>query len=367
MEVFLHNLFSFIVIISVIVFIHEYGHYWVAKRCGVRIDSFSIGFGPEVWGWDDKSGTRWKISAFPLGGYVKMFGDEGAASTPDSKKIKKLTAAEEKVAFHTQSLPTKSAIVSAGPIANFLLAIVILTALFFQHGKPITTSEVGEIVEGSAAAEIGLQSGDIIIELDGSDISSFQDIQNIASMSPDIEMTITYLRDGRKIQNKITPRPSETEDLFGNKVSVGILGIRSGKIIYKEMSFGESLIASTTETYSISIRTLKALGQMITGKRDSSEISGILRIAEYSGQSVDKGFDAILWFMAILSINLGLINIFPVPMLDGGHLMFYAVEVASGRPLAERVQEYAFRVGFVLLIMLMVFATYNDLKHFEVL
>lgn len=367
MEIILHNFFSFIVIISVIVFIHEFGHYWVAKKCGVRVEAFSIGFGPEVWGWLDKSGTRWKISAFPLGGYVKMFGDEGAASTPDSKKMKKLTPAEEKVAFHTQSLIKKSAVVSAGPIANFLLAIIILTFFFSQYGRPETTPEVGEVMEGSAAEEAGLKSGDIIIRLDGADISRFQDIQNIATLSPNIEMPITYIHNNQEINGVITPRLSESEDLFGNKIKVGILGIRSGKVEYKEMSLTQAIGAGFTETYSISARTMKALGQMITGQRDSSEISGILRIAEYSGQSVDKGVNTILWFMAILSINLGLINLFPIPMLDGGHLMFYAVEAASGRPLAERVQEYAFRVGFILLIMLMVFATYNDLKHFDIL
>lgn len=361
-----HNFLSFVVIISVIVFIHEFGHYWVAKRCGVKIDAFSIGFGPEIFGWKDKSGTRWKISAFPLGGYVKMFGDEGAASTPDNEKIRKLSAEEEKVAFHTQPLLAKSAIVSAGPIANFLLAILILTFFFAFYGRPETTPEVGDVQPESAAANIGLQTGDIITSLDGTNIARFEDIRTIASIHPEEEINITYLRDGKEINTSITPTLSESSDVFGNSIKIGLLGITSNQIIHKKLGWGESAVTAVHETWSISMRTLEALGQMITGRRSADELSGILRIADYSGKSVDQGLRTVFWFMAILSINLGLINLFPIPMLDGGHLMFYVIEAVSGRPLAERFQEAAFRVGFVLLILLMVFATFNDLKHFGV-
>lgn len=369
MELFtliLHNFFSFIVIISVIVFIHEFGHYWVARRCGVRVDAFSIGFGPEVWGWDTKSGTRWKICAIPMGGYVKMFGDEGAASTPDNKKLKKLTKAEEKVAFHTQPLFSKTLIVLAGPVANFLLAIIILSCFFATYGRPEATSEIGEVKEKSAAASIGLVAGDVIIELDGTKISRFEDIRNIATLNPNLELSITYDRAGKIIHDKITPVLSETTDIFGNKVKIGILGVLPGAVTHKEMSPGEAVAAGVTETYDISVRTLKAIGQIIVGTRSRDELSGILRIGDYSGKAVDRGFETVLWFMAVLSINLGLINLFPVPMLDGGHILFYAIEAARGRPLAEKVQEYAFRIGFTLLIMLMIFATFNDLKHFGI-
>jgi len=362
----LHNFLSFIIIISAIVFIHEFGHYWVAKKCGVKVESFSIGFGPEIWGRFDKSGTRWKIAAFPLGGYVKMFGDEGAASTPDTKKLKKLTAAEEKIAFHSQPLLAKTAIVSAGPIANFLLAIFILFFFFAIFGRPETSPEIESVQEGSVAEEAGLKSGDLITELNGTKIERFEDIKEIISLNPDIMMKIIYLRQGSEIEAYITPKIMESEDIFGNKVKIGMLGVTSGKVIYKEMSIPQALVASVLKTYNISIQTLQAVGQMITGTRSTDELGGILKIAQYSGQSVDKGLATIFWFMAVLSINLGLINLFPIPMLDGGHLLFYAVEAANGRPLAMKVQEYAFRVGFVLLITLMAFATYNDLRHFGV-
>lgn len=365
----LHNFLAFVLIISVIVFIHEFGHYWVAKKCGVKIDAFSIGFGMELFGWNDKSGTRWKICAMPLGGYVKMFGDEGAASTPDKEKIKKLTAAEEKIAFHTQPLLNKSLIVAAGPAANFILAIIILTFFFAHYGRPFATPQIGEIKKESAAELAGLQVGDIITELDGTKIERFDEIRNIASLSPGVEMSLVYMRGGVEMKGKITPKLSETDDIFGNKVKIGLLGILpdAAAVTHKEMGIGEAIGAGFSETYGICARTLKAIGQMITGSRASDELSGIIRIGDYSGKAWERGFETVLWFMAVLSINLGLINLFPVPLLDGGHLAFYFVEALRGRPMAEKFQEYAFRVGAFLLITLMIFATYNDLKHYGIL
>ena len=357
----------FFIIISVIVFIHEYGHYWVAKKCGVKIETFSIGFGKEICGWTDKAGTRWKIAWIPLGGYVKMFGDEGVASNPDDEKIAAMSEEERKVAFNTQSLPEKFAVVAAGPAANFILAIVILTGFFTYYGKAEGSAEVGSVVAESAAASIGLQAGDLITELDGETIKTFSDIQSVISINPGSEITITYIRDGKTIRDRLTPTLRETEDVFGNKVEIALMGISSGGVIHSDkLHIGEAFVTSISETYTICIRTLQAIGQMITGRRDADQISGIARIAEYSGQAASKGLEMTLWFMAILSINLGLINLFPIPMLDGGHLFFYTIEALIGRPLSERTMEFGFRVGLVLLISLMLFATFNDLKHFGI-
>lgn len=369
MEIFsdlFHNFFSFVIIISVIVFIHEFGHYYVAKLCGVRVEAFSIGFGPEIYGWYDKDKTRWKISAFPLGGYVKMFGDMSEASTPDKKKMEKMSARDKKRAFHLKPLPQKAAVVAAGPAANFILAIIILTLFFMYYGRPETTAEIGSVMEGSAAAEAGFKSGDVVTELDGNDINRFEQIQRLIAINPGLPISFTLVRNGETISGTVHPQFVETEDVFGNKVRAGRLGITSGKITHVEMGPLDALVAGVTETYSISVSTLRAVGQMITGTRSADDLSGILRIGKYSGQATERGFNTVLWFMAVLSINLGLINLFPIPMLDGGHLLYYAIEGASGRPLAEKAQEYGYKVGLILLISLMVFATFNDLKYFNV-
>ena len=366
LQIIFQNLLSFVFILSTIVFIHEYGHYWVAKKCGVKIDSFSIGFGKEIFGWSDKAGVRWKVSLIPLGGYVKMFGDEGEASTPDGEKIKEMSAEEKAVAFHTQPLFSRFMIVLAGPIANFLLAIIILTGFFNYYGRPETLPVVNSVVAGSAAEGIGLQEGDKIIEIDGNNISTFEELRTVASMHPDMEVTITYSRGEEVVEAKITPKKTVSKDIFGNEIEVGLIGISSNSVQYKELGIFSAFTTSITETYSLSARTLEAVGQMITGARPADQISGILRIADYSGKSVEQGLRTVLWFMAILSINLGLVNLFPIPMLDGGHLFFYIIEGVTGKPLSEKTQEYLFRFGFAVLISLMLFATFNDLKHFNI-
>ena len=371
LQIILFSFLAFIVVISVIVFIHEFGHYFVAKINGVKIESFSIGFGPEITGWNDRSGTRWKLSYVPLGGYVKMFGDEGAASTPDKEKMKELTPEEEKMAFHSQNLWVKSAVVSAGPIANFLLAIVIYTIMFSVYGRLVSTPEIGDVVMDSAAYEAGLQAGDYVLEIDGEKVERFSDIQNIIQVNPGKEVPIVYRRDNRIIKGFITPKLVKRKDRRGNEVEISVLGVASVKGFVDTLPLGEALVEGAKETYSFSIRTLQILGQIITGERSARQISGIIRIGDYTGQFAERSIDDetfyhILRFMAILSINLGLINLFPIPMLDGGHLLYYAVEAVSGRPLAERVQEYGFRLGFVLLIALMVFALFNDLRHYNV-
>jgi regulator of sigma E protease len=357
----LFNFLAFIIIISVIVFIHEGGHFLFARYFGVKIDSFSIGFGKEIWGRTDKHGTRWKLSMVPLGGYVQMFGDENEASTPDTEAFKKLTDVEKKQTLAGQPLFARMLIVVGGPLANFILAIVILTGFFFIEGRPEATASVGQVLEGSAADKFGLQEGDVITALNGTNVKRFSDLQGIVSLHGGIEISINYTRAGEALEGNITPKLSESKDVFGNDVKLGLLGIQSGKMNHIEMGFLTSIGNATEETYNMCANTMTALGQMISGERSARELSGIVRITEYSGQAAEKGIRTILWFMAILSINLGLINLFPIPMLDGGHLFFYIIEGLRGKPLNEKAQEACFKVGFVMLICLMIFATFNDI------
>jgi regulator of sigma E protease len=365
LSLILHNLAAFIVILTIIVFIHEFGHYYIAKRCGVKIESFSIGFWKEIWGFNDKSGTRWKFCILPLGGYVKMYGDDTAASTPDGEKLKEMTEAEKKQAFHFKPVWQRFLIVLGGPLANYILAIAIFAGFFMFYGRPETTPEIGKIMEKSAAEEAGLKIGDVVVEFDGKEIKRFEDIRMIATMNPDVKLPIKVTREGAEVDLFITPKLSETKDIFGDVVKVGLIGIASGKVVYEKLGFTKAITSSVNEAYTMSVHTLEALGQMITGKRPADQISGVLRIADYSGKSVDQGLQTVIWFMAILSLNLGLINLMPVPMLDGGHLVFYTLEGIFRRPIPEKIQEQFFRVGFVLLVSLMVFATFNDLKHFK--
>lgn len=366
-QVILHNIYSFVVILSVIVFIHEFGHYYIAKKCGVHIEVFSIGFGKEIFGLTDKSGTRWKFSLIPLGGYVKMFGDHDPASTPDTEKLKEMGGDDRNRAFFYKPVWQRFLIVLGGPLANFVLAVVILFGFFANYGRPETLPVIDAIVSESAAFEAGMQIGDKIIELDGTSISRFEDLKTVATIHPDMKISYKIIRDGQEIEGFVTPKKVVIKDDFGNDVEIGLLGISSNNVEYKELGLFESFTASISETYTLSARTLEAIGQIITGQRNSDQVSGIIRIADYSGKSMEQGFRMVLWLMAVLSINLGLINLFPVPMLDGGHLVFYIYEAIIGKPLPEKLQEYFFRFGFLLLIFLMLFATFNDLKHFNII
>ncbi|MCE3233195.1 MAG: Zinc metalloprotease [Rickettsiaceae bacterium] len=360
---FFHSGLSFIVILSVIVFIHEFGHYYIAKLCGVKIEVFSIGFGKELFGWDDKSGTRWKVSLLPFGGYVKMFGDVNPASIPDNEKIAGFTSEEQKIAFHTKPLYMKSAIVAFGPIANFLLAIVIIAGMFTYDGKPNVVPVVGRVLENSAAAQAGLTIGDTILSMDNEKIGSFNDIQRIIAINTGTSIETTFLRNGQEQTVSITPIITSRKDMFGNDIKAAMLGISSNTIFYEKLNILQALGAATVETYNISTSTLKAIGQMITGERSVKEISGPIGIAKYSGQSAEQGWRTVLWFMAVLSINLGLVNFFPIPVLDGGHLLYYAVEAVRGKPLADKVQQWGFKIGIALVVTLAIFAIFNDIRN----
>lgn len=362
----LYNASAFVFILSVIVFIHEFGHYFVAKISGVKIEEFSIGFGKEIFGFTDKSGTRWKFSILPLGGFVKMFGDIDPSSAPDPEKIKAFTEEERKVAFHTKPLPIKAAVVVAGPMANFVLAIVIMTFFFSYYGKPAATAEISSVAEGSAAQAAGLMAGDLVTELDGAKVSGFSDVQRIISINTGTPVAITFKRGEDVMTATATPVMKERKDIFGNDIKAPLLGISSTQMTYEKLAIHSAMGAAVVETYKISASTLKAIGQMVTGERSAREISGPLGIAKYSGQSAKKGLDTVLWFIVVLSINLGLVNLFPIPLLDGGHLMYYAVEGVRGKPIADKVQKIGFKIGIALVGTLFIFAFINDLRNLNI-
>jgi regulator of sigma E protease len=356
----------FLIILTVLVFVHEFGHYLIARWNGVRVEVFSIGFGPEVFGWWDRAGTRWKFSTIPLGGYVKMFGDSDASSGLPAPGLARLAPAERDVSFHYKRLGQRAAIVAAGPAANFLFAIVVLAVLFTTYGQPFTPAEVGQVQPGSAAEQGGIQPGDVIRSIDGSTVQRFEDVQQVVRLNPGVPMTIVVKRDGQEQTLNVTPSRTELTDRFGNHYQIGLLGISRSGMEYVKRDPATAIIQAGTETWDLSVSTLKAMWQIIIGTRATDELGGPLRIAQMSGEVAQGGVVAVLWFMAVLSINLGLINLFPVPVLDGGHLLFYAAEAVRGKPLGQRAQEYGFRIGLALVLTLMVFATWNDLVHLRI-
>jgi regulator of sigma E protease len=345
---------SFVVIISAIVFVHELGHYLIARLNGVRIEVFSIGFGPELRGWTDRTGTRWKLSLLPLGGYVKMLGEQADGATG-------ITPHDSHAA---KSVRQRAAVAVAGPAANFVFAVIVLAILFATSGQRITPPEVTAVVEGSSAEAAGFMPGDTIVRIDGAAIDRFEDIQRIVRASAGESLSVAVTRAGAEVVLTVTPRLVEREDRFGNVHKVGALGIsHTGSVVFQRLDPVAAVGAAMGETWSIAWSTLEAVGQMIAGTRGTEELGGPLRIAQLSGQVAEDGLVTMIWFMALLSINLGLINLFPIPMLDGGHLAFYAIEALRGRPLGERAQEFGLRLGLALVVGLMVLATWNDLIH----
>ena len=354
-------LVPFLLVLSVVVFVHEYGHYWVARRNGVRIETFSIGFGPELFGRNDRHGTRWKFSLVPLGGYVKMLGDADAASaTIDTRHAK------DPDSFPAKSVWQRMAIVFAGPAANFIFAIVVLAALFATVGRPFTPAEVGAVQPDSPAAAAGLLPGDRITAVDGAGVASFEDLQGIVRDKAGVPLRVTLDRSGESLDVTLTPALNEITDRFGNTHRLGLIGVSRASVEYRRSNPFAAVGEAASETLRMVTGTLHALGEMVVGSRGTEELGGPLRIAQMSGQIAQDGFVPALWFTAVLSINLGLINLFPIPMLDGGHLAMYGIEAARGRPLTERSQEIAFRFGLAMVLSLMVFATWNDLVHMKV-
>jgi regulator of sigma E protease len=448
---------AFIVLLTVLVFVHEMGHYLVARWCGVRVEVFSIGFGRELFGWNDRKQTRWKIAMLPFGGYVKFFGDMNAASAPDGRLNDSLTEAERRVAFHHKGLLQRVAIVFAGPLANIVYAIVVLALVYALYGQRITPPEVGRVLEGSTVEAAGFQRGDVVREIDGRSIARFEEIVEAILLNPGRELEFLVRRGDRELALKATPTPRETSELDGIERVIGelpllptsravagkiipgsaadeaglkegdrivaigdqpvdsfedlqdivgasggreltvrierngeelerpitprlqsppagaqaaeprwLLGIQSGPRPLVRHGPLDALGAAVGTSVDMVRQTGEYLGEMIVGERGTEDLGGPLRIAHASGQAAKVGIEQLIMLSVLLSLNLGLINLLPIPVLDGGHLLLYACEAARGRPLTERMQEYAFRFGLAMILTLAVFVTWNDLVQLKV-
>jgi regulator of sigma E protease len=357
----------FLFVLTLVVFFHELGHFLIARRCGIRVLTFSIGFGPELAGFYDRYGTRWKISAVPLGGYVKFLGDDNAASTPDRQAVETMSEADKKDAFISQKVGARAAVVAAGPIANFILAIVIFAAIFALFGKQSTSARVDTVQPGSAAAAAGFEPGDLVLAIDGTKIDSFSDMQRIVSVSAGTPLTIEVERGGVHQTLKAVPELKDLKDGFGNSHRIGVLGIsRSmvpGDIKVERVDPLTAIVMGAQETWFVVDRTLSYIGGVFTGHESADQLGGPIRIAQVSGQVATAGFVPLLHLAGVLSVSIGLLNLFPIPLLDGGHLLFYLIEAVRGRPLSERAQEVGFRIGLAIVVMLMIFATFNDIIH----
>ncbi len=363
----LNFIIPFIVLILVVVFIHEYGHYYFAKKYGVGVTDFSIGFGKEIFGWNDKSGTRWKICWIPLGGYVKFFGDRNVFSQADQEKIiNKYSVEDQKKLFVLKPLYQRAIIVAAGPFANFLLAIIIFLSIYMFIGKDFTPAMINEVQDESPAQIAGLKKNDLILEIDGNKVKSILDVSKLITMSTSEFIDFKVERFENELILKVKPNIVDAEDNMGNNVKKRIVGIKlspfNNEINHVKLGPAKALYYSINEVYFVCISSLKYLGSIIVGSGDSSQLGGPIRIAKITGQVAEIGFIPFLSIMAYISISLGLINLFPIPLLDGGHLMFYGFEKILGRPLSQKTQEGFFRIGMFLLLFLMFFATFNDLK-----
>lgn len=357
----------FLFVLTIVVFFHELGHFIVARWCGVRVLVFSLGFGPELIGFNDRHGTRWKISAIPLGGYVKFFGDENAASVPNADTVAGMTAAERNESFFYKPVAKRAAIVVAGPLANFILAVAIFAAVFVTFGKQITSARVDTIQPDSVAATAGFQVGDLVVSIDGRAIESFSDMQRIVGSNAGRTLEIVVERGGARTTLRAAPALREVKDSFGNTHRIGVLGISRSMapddVKTKPVGPIAALVGGVEETWFVIERTLSYMGGVVTGRESADQLGGPIRIAQVSGQVASVGMVALFHLAAVLSVSIGLLNLFPIPLLDGGHLMFYAIEAARGRPLSDRAQEVGFRIGLAIVLMLMVFATFNDILH----
>ena len=360
-------LLPFLFVLTIVVFVHELGHFLVGRWCGVDVKTFSIGFGRELFGFNDRHGTRWRFALIPLGGYVKFSGDADASSAPDDDAVGRMSAQERARSFPAQSLGERAAIVAAGPVANFLLAILIFAGSAFFFGKQVLIPRVDAVVAGSAAERAGLKSGDIVIAIDGQKVASFSDMQRIVSTRPEERLEVSIERDGGTVTLPVTPALTEMKTQLGTQ-RIGVIGVRASPRPedWKVQRFGllESTKAGFVETWFVVTRTYDYIAKLVTGRESTDQLSGPIRIAQVSGiVASNGGLLGLINLAALLSVSIGLMNLVPVPMLDGGHLLFYLYEAVRGRPLSPRAQEIGFRVGLALVLMLMLFVTWNDIVH----
>ncbi|SEF90232.1 RIP metalloprotease RseP [Bosea lathyri] len=360
-------LLPFLFVLTLVVFIHELGHFLVGRWCGVDVKVFSIGFGREIFGFNDRHGTRWRFALIPLGGYVKFSGDADASSTPDTAEVARMSPRERERSFPAQSIGERAAIVAAGPIANFLLAIFIFAATVFVFGKQVLIPRIDQVVAGSAAERAGLRAGDLVVAIEGHPIGSFADMQRVISVRPNETLAVTVERAGGSVTLPVTPDLVETTSPIG-KQRIGVVGVQASRKAEdwttQRFGFVDSAKVGVSETWFVVERTYDYLAKLVKGRESADQLSGPIRIAQVSGLvASNSGFLGLLNLAAILSVSIGLMNLLPVPMLDGGHLMFYMYEAIRGRPLSERAQEIGFRLGLGLVLMLMLFVTWNDIVH----
>lgn len=363
----LGTIVPFLFVLTVVVFFHELGHFAVARWCGVGVRTFSVGFGPELFGATDKHGTRWMLSAIPLGGYVKFAGDENAASVPDNAELAKMSAEEQQEAFHLKPLWQRAAVVFAGPLANFILAIVIFAGVFVTLGERVTVPRIDMVQEGSAAQAAGIEGGDVVVAIDGEPIETFAQVQRIVSFSAERPLAFTLDRAGTLLDLTIVPDRREIDDGFGNMQRVGIIGVvheaDADDVTIIEYGPLEATGRAVEQTGLVITQSLTYIGRILVGQESPDQLSGPVRVAKISGDVATLGFLALLQLTAVISVSIGMVNLFPIPMLDGGHLAFYAAEAVRGKPLSERSQEIGFRIGLAMVMFLMVFATWNDIVN----
>jgi regulator of sigma E protease len=351
-------------VLTVVIFFHEFGHFLVARWCGVAVKAFSIGFGPEIGGFTDRHGTRWRLSWIPLGGYVQFIDDDNVASATQ-KPLEQLTPEERIGSFQSKPLGVRAAVVAAGPIANFVVAIAIFTAVFALFGERITAAKVDSVMPGSAAERAGFLPGDVVTSIDGQKIESFGEMQRIVAISPDQPLRFEVDRGGVEKEIIATPERKETTNYFGNTIRQGLLGIQRSaapadwkvKRYDPVSAFGRAL----KECYLIVSQSLSYLFKLVTGRESADQLSGPIGIAQIAGEVASISFIALLSLTAVLSVSIGLLNLFPIPILDGGHLLYYSIEAIRGRPLSQYTQEIGLRIGLAVILTLMFFATWNDL------
>jgi regulator of sigma E protease len=359
------TIIPFLFVLTVVVFVHEMGHYLVGRWCGIGVRAFSIGFGPELVGFDDRHGTRWKLSAIPLGGYVKFVGDINATSTPDAGEIDALSETEKKVAFHTQPVWKRALTVVAGPAFNFLLAIAVYAVLFTIYGKTVMEPVVAEVRPESPAAAAGFLPGDRFVSVDGTPVESFSDVQRLVSGRAGDPIVFVLSREPGNVTLTATPEVMEQTDALGNVIKIGVIGVvntvESGQPRLVTFTPGEALVEAVYDTGHVIARTGQFLQRFVVGREDKCQLGGPVKIAKISGQAAKLGFDWLVQLVAMLSVGIGILNLLPIPPLDGGHLVFYGLEALKGRPVSERAMEAVYRVGMLLVLAFMGFVFWNDL------
>lgn len=365
-ESFFGSVIPFLIVLTVVVFVHEMGHYLVGRWCGIGVRAFSIGFGPELIGFNDRRGTRWKLCAIPLGGYVKFVGDMNATSSqPGEEELEKLSDSERSIAFHTQPVWKRAATVFAGPLFNFLLTIAVFAVLFMTFGRSVLEPAVAEVRPGSPAAEAGILPGDRFVSVDGAKVESFADVQRLVSGRAGDAITFVMLRDGKDVSVVATPQLSEQEDALGNKVKIAVIGVTTNKEVgqprHITYSPGGAVVAAVEATGQIIERTGLFMKRFVVGREDKCQLGGPVKIAGMAGQAAKLGFEWLVQLAALLSVGIGILNLLPIPPLDGGHLLFYGIEAVIRRPVSERMMEAVYRTGMILVLGFMGFVFWNDL------